>query len=98
MESHNLDAHWDGPYQEWINVDRVQPEPWEKVLVSCEGGWLGISQYYGKQVFYRSQMKIGFFKHRVLGLFGRKKYGKFGRYFDASEKGYHVKFWMYLPE
>lgn len=75
----------------WIDVNEEQPNPFETVLVACAFGAIMTSRYWGKATCENDEYK-------ALGRKGREHYGKFGRWFEAAEKGYVVKYWMTLPE
>ena len=71
----------------WIDINEKQPEPWQSVLVHCEGGNIITCKYYGEEVC----------KSSSLGSKNRAHFGKYGRWFEAAERGYVVTHWMTLP-
>lgn len=75
---------------EWIDVEEEQPKPMQTVLVACLYGAIITCRYWGKDQCENANYK-GF------GRQGREHYGKFGRWFEAAEMGYVVKYWMPLP-
>lgn len=77
---------------EWISVDESQPDNYQTVLWSCDGGPMITGMYYGE-----AHCKLMPDSHPISGK-PRGTYGKYGRYAEPAERGYKVTHWMPLPE